>query len=79
MLVQVNGPINDDVANLIVAQLLFLESENPEKPVRAPALTSSAPARQQQLLNDKALCSLMVILARQSLGLASKTIGSQEL
>ena len=27
------GPINDDVANLIIAQLLFLESENPEKDI----------------------------------------------
>jgi ATP-dependent Clp protease, protease subunit len=26
-------PINDDVANVIVAQLLFLESEDPEKPI----------------------------------------------
>jgi len=30
-IIMVTGPINDDVANLIVAQLLFLESENPEK------------------------------------------------
>jgi ATP-dependent Clp protease protease subunit len=27
------GPVNDDVANLVVAQLLFLESENPDKDV----------------------------------------------
>jgi ATP-dependent Clp protease protease subunit len=27
------GPINDHVANLLVAQLLFLESENPEKDI----------------------------------------------
>ncbi len=27
------GPINDAVANLVIAQLLFLESENPEKDV----------------------------------------------
>ncbi|MBF0368059.1 MAG: ATP-dependent Clp endopeptidase proteolytic subunit ClpP [Magnetococcales bacterium] len=27
------GPIDDNVANLIVAQLLFLESENPEKDI----------------------------------------------
>ena len=30
----VNGPIDDHMSNLIVAQLLFLESENPDKPVR---------------------------------------------
>lgn len=27
-------PINDDVANLIVAQLLFLQAEDPEKPIQ---------------------------------------------
>ena len=39
-IVMVSGPINDDISNLIVAQLLFLESENPDKPVRfnAPLL-----------------------------------------
>ena len=32
-IVCVNGPIDDHMSNLIVAQLLFLESENPEKKV----------------------------------------------
>jgi ATP-dependent Clp protease protease subunit len=32
-IVCLNGPIEDNSANLVVAQLLFLESENPEKPV----------------------------------------------
>ena len=27
------GPINDDVANLIIAQLLFLETDDPEKDI----------------------------------------------
>ena len=27
------GPVNDQMANLIVAQLLFLESENPDKDI----------------------------------------------
>ncbi len=27
------GPIDDDVANLVIAQLLFLESENPKKDI----------------------------------------------
>ena len=27
------GPINDNIANLVVAQLLFLESENPDKEI----------------------------------------------
>src|SRR5580693_5219289 len=29
----IGGPIDDHVANLVVAQLLFLESENPDKDV----------------------------------------------
>ena len=32
-LVFVVGPIDDNVANLVVAQLLFLESENPDKDI----------------------------------------------
>ncbi|EFN56134.1 hypothetical protein CHLNCDRAFT_56121 [Chlorella variabilis] len=32
-IVCVNGPIDDHLSNLIVAQLLYLESENPEKPI----------------------------------------------
>lgn len=27
------GPVNDAVANVVVAQLLFLESENPDKDI----------------------------------------------
>lgn len=27
------GPVEDNVANLIIAQMLFLESENPDKPI----------------------------------------------
>jgi hypothetical protein len=33
-IVCVNGPIDDHMSNLIVAQLLYLESEHPDKPVR---------------------------------------------
>ncbi|XP_076891022.1 ATP-dependent Clp protease proteolytic subunit 2, mitochondrial-like [Bidens hawaiensis] len=29
----INGPIADDTAHVVVAQLLFLESENPSKPI----------------------------------------------
>ncbi|GKA00688.1 ATP-dependent Clp protease proteolytic subunit 2, mitochondrial [Tanacetum coccineum] len=29
----INGPIGDDTAHVVVAQLLFLESENPTKPI----------------------------------------------
>ncbi len=32
-IVCIHGPISDDTASLVVAQLLYLESENPEKPV----------------------------------------------
>ena len=32
-IVMLNGPVEDHMANLIVAQLLFLESENPEKEI----------------------------------------------
>jgi ATP-dependent Clp protease protease subunit len=32
-IVFVNGPIDDNIAALVNAQLLFLEAENPEKPV----------------------------------------------
>ncbi|MEK7765441.1 MAG: ATP-dependent Clp protease proteolytic subunit, partial [bacterium] len=32
-IVFVGTPIDDDVANLIIAQLLFLEGEDPEKPI----------------------------------------------
>jgi len=29
----ITGPINDDIATLVVAQLLFLEAENPQKEI----------------------------------------------
>jgi ATP-dependent Clp protease protease subunit len=32
-IVFVGGPIDDDVANLVIAQLLFLESEDPDKDI----------------------------------------------
>lgn len=32
-IVFLGGPINDDVANLIIAQLLFLEAEDPDKDI----------------------------------------------
>ncbi|KAJ8420883.1 hypothetical protein Cgig2_033911 [Carnegiea gigantea] len=32
-IVCINGPISDDTAHVVVAQLLFLESENPNKPI----------------------------------------------
>ncbi|KAG0526701.1 hypothetical protein BDA96_06G168600 [Sorghum bicolor] len=39
-IVCIHGPITDDTASLVVAQLLFLESENPAKPyIRSPVTT----------------------------------------
>lgn len=32
-IVCIHGPISDDTASLVVAQLLYLESEHPDKPV----------------------------------------------
>jgi ATP-dependent Clp protease protease subunit len=32
-IIMLNGPVEDHMANLIVAQLLFLESENPDKEI----------------------------------------------
>ncbi|MGQ0507569.1 MAG: ATP-dependent Clp endopeptidase proteolytic subunit ClpP [Myxococcaceae bacterium] len=32
-IVMLGTPVNDDVANIITSQLLFLESEDPEKPI----------------------------------------------
>ena len=33
-IVFLGGPIDDDVANLVIAQLLFLEAEDPDNPRR---------------------------------------------
>ena len=41
-IISVHGPIDDHMSNLVVAQLLYLESENPEKAVRMP-LSIDAP------------------------------------
>jgi hypothetical protein len=53
-IVCVNGPIDDSTSNVIIAQLLYLESQHPEKPVgalqdqglhfRSPPPVSSRPA-----------------------------------
>ena len=39
-IISVHGPIDDHMSNLVVAQLLYLESENPEKSVRISASIS---------------------------------------
>ena len=33
-IIMLNGPVEDTMANLIVAQMLFLESQNPDKPIK---------------------------------------------
>ena len=38
-IVCLNGTIDDHVSNVVVAQLLYLESEHPDKPVRKWPLT----------------------------------------
>ena len=32
-IIMLNGPVEDNMANLIVAQMLFLESEDPDKDI----------------------------------------------
>ena len=32
-IIMLNGPVEDGMASLVVAQLLFLESENPDKDI----------------------------------------------
>ncbi|ORX66628.1 ATP-dependent Clp protease proteolytic subunit [Linderina pennispora] len=32
-IIMLNGPVNDSLSSLVVAQLLFLEAEDPEKPI----------------------------------------------
>jgi ATP-dependent Clp protease, protease subunit len=43
------GPVNDQTANVVVAQLLFLESENPDKDIslyiNSPCSSSSPTSR----------------------------------
>lgn len=41
-IVCINGPIDDHLANVVVAQLLYLESEDPEKPVGWVAWSGAA-------------------------------------
>ena len=36
--IMLTGPIHDDLSNIIVAQLLYLESENPDKPASMVSL-----------------------------------------
>ncbi len=52
-----NGIIEDPVSNVVVAQMLYLESENPEKPVRT--LPDAALPTSNQLLCRSACMSIL--------------------
>jgi len=47
-----NGPIDDHTSNLVVAQLLFLESEHPDKPVLSLFCTSTDPVQISMYINS---------------------------
>ena len=53
--VMLTGPIHDDLSNIIIAQLLFLESENPEKPVRC---LSARPAQSAKRIEAAATAAI---------------------
>src|SRR6266850_2523882 len=57
-------PINDDVANVVIAQLLFLDSEEPEKDImlyiNSPAVMSPRVSR------STTLCSICIATSRRS-------------
>ena len=55
------GPVDDHVCNLVVAQLLFLESENPDKDIH---LYINSPGGSVRLLPGRTLCSWFVCLRR---------------
>lgn len=52
-IVYINGPISDDTSHVVVAQLLFLESENPSKPIHmyinspGGAVTAGSPIKKE--------------------------------
>ena len=56
-----SGPVNDAVSTLIVAQLLFLEAENPKKEIafyiNSPGGVVSAGVRYARMLAIAAFCS----------------------
>ncbi|KAA8533369.1 hypothetical protein F0562_033098 [Nyssa sinensis] len=58
-IVCINVPISDDTAHVVVAQLLFLESENPSKPIHmylnspSSALTVNVPKTKKMYCKPK--------------------------
>jgi hypothetical protein len=71
-IVMVNGPIDDHIGNLIVAQLLFLESEHPEKPVSDAQL---APTTLDVMLDDRLMLHLGGNLPGVLAGATKKSAG----
>ena len=47
------GPVNDSVATLVTAQLLFLESENPKKEISLLGFSDSKKSNWAQINEDK--------------------------
>lgn len=41
-----SGPVNDEIASLVTAQLLFLENEDPKKTSRSISIRRAAPCMQ---------------------------------
>ena len=64
-----SGPIDDYISNLVVAQLLFLESENPEKDIsiyiNSPGGVISSGLANMTLCNLLLLRFLLYALVRQ--------------
>lgn len=56
-IISLNGAIDEHTSNLVVAQLLYLESENPEKPVSNHMASSCAAAGPCQLVSDLEYCA----------------------
>ena len=76
------GPINDQVSNLVVAQLLFLESENPKKDIsiyiNSPGgVISSGLAIYDTMQYIKPKVSTLVIGQAASMGSLLLTAGEQ--
>ncbi|KAI8560693.1 hypothetical protein RHMOL_Rhmol04G0276500 [Rhododendron molle] len=63
----INGPISDDTAHVVVAQLLFLESENPSKPINmylnspGGAVTAANTECDERSLHDR-ICSIKQVI-----------------
>lgn len=63
-----NGPIDDHISNLVVAQLLFLESENPNKPVGSQCINYAntrygfSTSLNAKLCNIALMCSVEYVL-----------------